>query len=62
MSTRDTSQELSKKLTSHIEELAQTTDAARMSEAISAYLERIRQTATEIINVIEKEDDIPEVW
>lgn len=39
MSTRNSSQELSTKLTAHIAELAQATDAARMSEEMMAYLE-----------------------
>ena len=39
MNTGNSSQELSTKLTAHIAELAQTTDAARMSDAMLAYLE-----------------------
>ena len=39
MSTRYSSQELSIKLTEHIEELAKATDAARMSETMLVYLE-----------------------
>jgi len=37
--TRITSQELTKKITDHIHELAQATDAARMSEAFQEYLD-----------------------
>jgi hypothetical protein len=39
MSTRYISQELSTKLTAHIEELAKATDAARVSKAMLAYLD-----------------------
>jgi hypothetical protein len=38
MSRRYSSKELATKLTAHIEELAEVTDAARMSEALLAYL------------------------
>lgn len=37
MNTRNSSLELSNKLTSHIEELAQATDTARVREAMLAY-------------------------
>ena len=39
MSTRHSSQELSTKLTAHIEEFARETDVARVSETILAYLD-----------------------